>query len=183
MLTKEKILNEAFYNFAINGYYGTSLSKIAGNVGLKKPAIYNYYDNKDELFSLCIDKCMEKGINHFEKINISNSLTKEYILEFSKRYIFDDIMYISFYFNMALSPDIHKSKIDYWNYRTQLIIEERLKMILKDDANLYANILHIRTFYNGWLARRYFSSDDDKLTTSINEFEKDFHFLYERFFN
>ncbi|QQK80821.1 TetR/AcrR family transcriptional regulator [Salicibibacter cibi] len=50
MDTKEKILAESMELFAINGYDGTSMTKIAEKVGIKKPSLYAHYKSKETLF-------------------------------------------------------------------------------------------------------------------------------------
>lgn len=44
------ILKTAVSHFAKEGYEGASLSKIAEEVGIKKPSIYAHYKGKDDLF-------------------------------------------------------------------------------------------------------------------------------------
>ncbi|AXF55819.1 TetR/AcrR family transcriptional regulator [Salicibibacter kimchii] len=50
MHTKEKILEESLELFAINGYEGTSMTKIADKVGIKKSSLYAHYKSKEVLF-------------------------------------------------------------------------------------------------------------------------------------
>ena len=48
--TKEKILKVSTSLFSELGYKGTSVRKIASNVGIRESAIYNHYKNKEEIF-------------------------------------------------------------------------------------------------------------------------------------
>lgn len=48
--TKEKILKVSTTLFSELGYKGTSVRKIASNVGIRESAIYNHYKNKEEIF-------------------------------------------------------------------------------------------------------------------------------------
>ncbi|WP_169088881.1 TetR/AcrR family transcriptional regulator [Paenibacillus sp. PL91] len=50
MNTYEQILDTAYQLFARNGYAKTSLSMIAKEVGISKPAIYYYFSSKEVLF-------------------------------------------------------------------------------------------------------------------------------------
>lgn len=50
MHTKEKILLEGMKLFATLGYNGTSMTKIASQVGLKKSSLYTHYNSKEALF-------------------------------------------------------------------------------------------------------------------------------------
>ncbi|MDQ7042599.1 MAG: TetR/AcrR family transcriptional regulator [Sulfurimonas sp.] len=48
--TKEKILKVSTILFSKLGYKGTSVRKIASEVGIRESAIYNHYKNKEEIF-------------------------------------------------------------------------------------------------------------------------------------
>jgi len=48
--TKEKILIVSTILFSKLGYKGTSVRKIASEVGIRESAIYNHYKNKEEIF-------------------------------------------------------------------------------------------------------------------------------------
>jgi len=48
--TKEKILKVSTTLFSELGYKGTSVRKIAKEVGIRESAIYNHYKNKEEIF-------------------------------------------------------------------------------------------------------------------------------------
>ncbi|WP_102262471.1 TetR/AcrR family transcriptional regulator [Mesobacillus jeotgali] len=50
MNSLDRINQEALILFAERGYYGTSLSMIAKEVGIRKSSIYAHYNSKDELF-------------------------------------------------------------------------------------------------------------------------------------
>ncbi|MGQ0737061.1 MAG: TetR/AcrR family transcriptional regulator [Acidobacteriota bacterium] len=48
--TREAILDAALTLFADNGYFGTSLRDVAGAVGVRESALYNYFASKEALF-------------------------------------------------------------------------------------------------------------------------------------
>lgn len=48
--TKAKILKAATTLFSELGYKGTSVRKIASNVGIRESALYNHFKNKEEIF-------------------------------------------------------------------------------------------------------------------------------------
>lgn len=49
-MTKEKIIEESLKLFAHHGYENTTLTNIAEAVGIKKPSLYNHFDNKESIF-------------------------------------------------------------------------------------------------------------------------------------
>ena len=54
--TKERILRIALELFAQNGYLGTSMNDIAGQLGITKAALYKHYAGKQEI----LDKIVER---------------------------------------------------------------------------------------------------------------------------
>lgn len=61
-MRKELILQIAYEKFSKKGY-NTPLSEIAKEAGIKKQSIYNYYENKDELFCEMIKKEIDTYFN------------------------------------------------------------------------------------------------------------------------
>lgn len=54
--TKERILETALELFAKNGYLGTSMSDIAGQLGVTKAALYKHYASKQEILNQIVEK-------------------------------------------------------------------------------------------------------------------------------
>ncbi|MGB7998715.1 MAG: TetR/AcrR family transcriptional regulator [Anaerobacillus sp.] len=52
----ERIERAALPLFARKGFEGTSLSKIAESVGIKKPSLYAHFDSKEDLFFAILQK-------------------------------------------------------------------------------------------------------------------------------
>ncbi|WP_060536570.1 TetR/AcrR family transcriptional regulator [Paenibacillus bovis] len=50
MSVKAQLLHIGLSHFARDGYEGASLSKLASEVGIKKPSIYAHFKNKEDLF-------------------------------------------------------------------------------------------------------------------------------------
>ena len=48
--TRQAILDAALDLFAEKGFFGTSLRDVAGAVGVRESALYNYFPGKDALF-------------------------------------------------------------------------------------------------------------------------------------
>ena len=62
--TKEKILLTALRLFAQDGYEAVSMSKIAGELGITKGALYKHYKNKRDIFDTIFEHVWKqiKGI-------------------------------------------------------------------------------------------------------------------------
>ncbi|MGR3764629.1 TetR/AcrR family transcriptional regulator [Rossellomorea sp. NS-SX7] len=52
---KNRIKQAALHLFGEKGYEDTSLHEIASLVGIKKPSIYNHFDNKEDIFSAVLE--------------------------------------------------------------------------------------------------------------------------------
>jgi AcrR family transcriptional regulator len=61
LASKQKILAAAFSLIAKNGYEGTSIAQIAGEAGVSKGLLYNYFDSKEELVKTLVVTAMEEG--------------------------------------------------------------------------------------------------------------------------
>ena len=61
--TKERILKAALELFSKNGFYGTSMSDIAGKLGLTKAALYRHFSGKEEI----LDAILYIGEEYYEK--------------------------------------------------------------------------------------------------------------------
>ena len=60
--TKERILEAALDLFSQNGYYGTSMSDIAGKVGITKAALYKHFLAKEEI----LEALLQIGEEHYQ---------------------------------------------------------------------------------------------------------------------
>jgi TetR/AcrR family transcriptional regulator, cholesterol catabolism regulator len=59
-LRREEILDTAARLFSERGYEATSMSDLAEELGVTKPAIYYYISNKDELLSALFDRSLSQ---------------------------------------------------------------------------------------------------------------------------
>lgn len=90
--TKEAIVEAAFTLIARHGLKSTSLSMIASEVGISKPAIYYYFSSKEELVDHLFHLVFAD--HHFSAYFSINEYTKE---NFKKRLIADGMRYFEEY--------------------------------------------------------------------------------------
>ena len=69
--TKENILVTALRLFAQDGYEAVSVSKIAGELGMTKGALYRHYKNKRDIFDKIFEHICQLDI---ERYGVSISL-------------------------------------------------------------------------------------------------------------
>lgn len=61
-MTRESIREAALNRFAEQGYEATTMAEIAGDVGIKAPAIYAHFKNKEELYRDVLRMAIEREL-------------------------------------------------------------------------------------------------------------------------
>jgi TetR/AcrR family transcriptional regulator len=67
-ITRNRILDSAIKEFAINGYDGASMNSICSGNGVSKGIIYHYFKDKDELYLTCVEICFNQLTQYLEGI-------------------------------------------------------------------------------------------------------------------
>ncbi|MHB8164419.1 MAG: TetR/AcrR family transcriptional regulator [Methanoregula sp.] len=57
---KRKIVDAAFTLFIKKGYHGTTMGEIAGSLGVTKPALYQYFPGKEDLFAAVAEQARQE---------------------------------------------------------------------------------------------------------------------------
>ena len=68
--TRERIMEAAIRLFARNGYPGTSMSDIAAQLGITKPALYKHYAAKQEILDRIVERMDELDRERAEKYHM-----------------------------------------------------------------------------------------------------------------
>ena len=55
-LRKEEVMNVAARLFAAKGYHATTLDQIAEEMGVTKPALYYYVNNKEDILRTIVNR-------------------------------------------------------------------------------------------------------------------------------
>lgn len=71
--TKENILMAALRLFAKDGYEAVSVSKIAGELGVTKGALYKHYKNKRDIFDSIVERMFQLDNELARKYNVPDS--------------------------------------------------------------------------------------------------------------
>ena len=77
--TKEKILLTAIKLFAQDGYEAVSISKISGELGMAKSALYKHYKNKRDIFDSIINRMDELDYERAREYNMPDGNMDEII--------------------------------------------------------------------------------------------------------
>ena len=70
MNTKEKILVTALRLFAVYGYEAVSVSRIAGELGITKGALYKHYKNKRDIFNCIFEYVCQLDVERSRKSGV-----------------------------------------------------------------------------------------------------------------
>ena len=105
---KKEILDTALELFANEGFYATSISKIAAKAGISKGLLYNYFDSKEDLIKTIIFN----GIDHLTKFvdpNKDGLLTRQelkYFIEEMFSALRKEPYYWKLYFTLFIQPHV-----------------------------------------------------------------------------
>lgn len=77
--TKEKILLTSLKLFAQDGYEAVSISKISGELGMAKSALYKHYKNKRDIFDSIISRMDELDYERAREYNMPDGNMDEII--------------------------------------------------------------------------------------------------------
>lgn len=75
--TKEEILTVALHLFARDGYEAVSVSRIAGELGMTKGALYRHYQNKRDIFEHIVKRMEQGDSDQAEKNNVPEEEMKK----------------------------------------------------------------------------------------------------------
>ena len=126
---KSLILDTALELFATEGYYPTSISKIAERAGISKGLIYNYFKSKEDIIRIIIHKGIDDLFRIFDP-DKDGVLTKDEIRYFIEQ-IFDimhrDLQFWRLYFMVFMQPPVLK------------LVETRLSDLIQSSINMLTN--------------------------------------------
>lgn len=108
--TITKIKKNALSLFVEKGYTATSLSDIAGRVGIKKQSIYSHFKNKEELFLEIMSEVVREEIaflnDYFDQYNSKplDDVLYNFIIQMEKRFTSNKEDNVKFLLRMMFTP-------------------------------------------------------------------------------
>ena len=188
IVSKEKIINVALEEFALNGYKATSTNAICKNAKISKGLLYHYYGSKEVLYLNVLQYTLDTFKENI-KIGIDNSNRKgiDYISEYfnTKFKFFRDnplcsrIIENAILDNMESSKEMIKEFEDY-NY---ILIYEVIKNIEINPKFDREKAFELIVMISEKLEEKHLKNIDivDK-ETAIEEFRKDHKIMIEMVF-
>ena len=62
--TKQEILEASLELFSVQGFEATSISQIAGAVGIRKASLYSHFENKQSILDALVKEVLEQYGEH-----------------------------------------------------------------------------------------------------------------------
>jgi AcrR family transcriptional regulator len=144
---KKKLIKEALLEFANKSYYDASISEMVKNIGISKGSIYQYFENKKDLYFFLI-----KQTNLFKQQFIENKLVSKNndnffeLLEhiYNVNYLFDKQFDTERKFLWRVQQEnneevgniyeqVWKQSVQYY---TSLLLKEQQKGYIRNDINI-----------------------------------------------
>lgn len=96
--------------FANEGYYQTSISKIAQKAGISKGLMYNYFESKDELVLAIIGKGAEQLTEHLDpdRDGFLSEEEFEFFINENFRILQENFDYWKLYFSTMMQPAVYR---------------------------------------------------------------------------
>ena len=96
--TRQRVLQKAKAAFYAGGYAGISLQEVAESVGITKPALFNHFKNKQELFyNVLLDICQDQKRAFqaaFDAGHNTYSRLHSILMEMASRPFFDPMRFL-----------------------------------------------------------------------------------------
>lgn len=167
--TKERIMEAALELFAQNGYLGTSMSDIAGKLGITKAALYKHYAGKQEILDRIVERMNEMDYERAEKYEMPEAAPDG----FAEAYLHTPVEKIRAY---------SAAQFDHWtkepfstNFRKMLTLEQYRDAKL---ARLHYDYLAGRPLeYMAAIFRKLTESDEAAMQLAL-EFYGPMYLLY-----
>lgn len=137
---KRKIVDAAFSCFIEKGYHGTTMGEIAKSLGVTKPALYQYFPGKEELFTAVAERARAEFKGILERSFAGRSLHE------GSAILFDALLYYVPRFNGM--------------YAEMLLLaarNESLRTVLRDDRTEDIRVIEqfiVRQQETGFIPRR-----------------------------
>ena len=109
-IRKAQIMESALELFANEGYYPTSISKIAKKAGISKGLLYNYFQSKEELIREIIDKGIQDLATTFDqdRDGILTEMEFQYMINTIFEILQGNIRYWKLYFSLIMQASVHQ---------------------------------------------------------------------------
>jgi AcrR family transcriptional regulator len=127
---KEQILEEALKLMNRHGFDGFSMRKLGSRLGVSAKTIYNYYQNKDELYLVILTRGFEELYNRFNTAYSSHQTPMKRLKAMGSEYMIFGLERSNIY-NLMFTWHVPKFK-DYVGTPMEAVAEFELESALKE---------------------------------------------------
>ena len=189
--TKQKILKISTALFSELGYKGTSVRKIAKNVGIRESAIYNHYKNKEEIF-LEVAKDIFSSPFFKNEVDIKESALKgkQFLQNFTMQYkllTFDkksENMFRLLMIELFQNKELREQFMSEFHEKNIKVLSEAFfimmqNSIIKPQDPMMISYEFISTLFYMRLQVTLMRFDNHSITSLSTQFEKHVEFFWE----
>jgi len=149
---RSQILDTALELFANEGYFTTSISRIAEKAGISKGLMYNYFESKEDLVMAIIDKGMAMLMESVDadQDGILSPNEFEFHVDENFRILKEFPHFWKLYFAILMQPEVYKlmhRKMAVHIPRQRAIFEEYF--VRKGVADAEAEALYLDALFDG----------------------------------
>jgi AcrR family transcriptional regulator len=126
---KEQILREALELMNKHGFEGFSMRKLGNRLGVSAKTIYNYYNNKDELYLVILTNGFARLYDRFESAYKKHASPMDRLEALGREYLFFGLEHANIY-NLMFTWHVPKFK-DYLGTPLEPVAQFELETALK----------------------------------------------------
>lgn len=189
--TKQKILKVSTILFSEHGYKGTSVRKIASNVGIRESALYNHFKNKEEIFlSVAKNIFTSPFSTSNEDIKESALKGKAFLQKFAMQYkllTFDknnENMFRLLMIELFQNKELREQFMDQFHTQNIKILSEVFFImmqnnIIRSSDPMMVSYEFLSTLFYIRLQITLMKFDDNSVSSMSTQFEKHVDFFWE----
>jgi len=174
--SRQRILEGALEEFSAKRYAEASLNNICNDNNISKGLIYHYFNDKDELYLLCVKECFDALTSCLsEAVKTLNGGVEEHLrgyFDARLRFFGDNPLYLNLFCNAMLHPPMHlldainkvKSNFDRLNIA---VLTEVLEQVSLRPGITVSEVVEDFRAYQDFFNARYLSMQQSRSTESI----------------
>lgn len=175
-LTKERIIKAAVQEFGIKGYAGFTLNALCNEYGISKGLLYHNFGGKDELYLICVEKCLTEVTDYLKEQGGQIDLQK--YMEFRFHYFSGHPLFSRILFEAVLQPpeqlkdEIKKLKREFDLFNRKVYSNAISGLVLREgvtcgDAMEYYEIM--QEMFNGYFSSPAYAGKDFEFLVADHE--------------
>lgn len=105
--SRENILENAFSEFANQGYHGASINAICIAGKISKGLLYHYYTNRDALYLSCVDRCYQELTEYLSAHLCTETVTPNQYFDVRLGYFEEHPLHQKLFCDTVVNPPAH----------------------------------------------------------------------------